>query len=79
MNQNIPPINYTVSSTQNISRTSIRTMQRIDSLPEDSDPILQAATTQVEDTEGVQLRNPFTNEIIPIPTPSNDPNDPLNW
>jgi hypothetical protein len=57
---------------------SIRTMQRIDPLPEDSDPILQAVTTQVEDTQGVQLRSPFTNEIILIPTPSNDPNDPLN-
>ncbi|KAK5663370.1 hypothetical protein OQA88_3798 [Cercophora sp. LCS_1] len=27
----------------------------------------------------VQLRDHETNEIILIPTPSNDPNDPLNW
>ena len=27
----------------------------------------------------LQLRNVETNEIILIPTPSSDPNDPLNW
>ncbi|KAH6853726.1 major facilitator superfamily domain-containing protein [Chaetomium sp. MPI-CAGE-AT-0009] len=27
----------------------------------------------------VRLRDPETNEIILIPTPSSDPNDPLNW
>ncbi|KAJ5938032.1 hypothetical protein N7454_004374 [Penicillium verhagenii] len=27
----------------------------------------------------VQLRNPITNDIILVPTPSKDPNDPLNW
>ncbi|KAH6648286.1 hypothetical protein BKA67DRAFT_574276 [Truncatella angustata] len=27
----------------------------------------------------VRLRHHETNEIILIPTPSNDPNDPLNW
>ncbi|KAI3550562.1 hypothetical protein CSPX01_01612 [Colletotrichum filicis] len=27
----------------------------------------------------VQLRHNETNEIILVPTPSNDPNDPLNW
>lgn len=27
----------------------------------------------------VRLRHPETNEIILIPTPSSDPNDPLNW
>lgn len=27
----------------------------------------------------VQLRDHETNEIILIPTPSSDPNDPLNW
>lgn len=26
-----------------------------------------------------RMRNVDTNEIILIPTPSNDPNDPLNW
>lgn len=27
----------------------------------------------------LRLRHVDTNEIILIPTPSNDPNDPLNW
>ena len=27
----------------------------------------------------VQLRHQDTNEIILIPAPSDDPNDPLNW
>jgi len=27
----------------------------------------------------LRLRNVETNEIILLPTPSNDPNDPLNW
>lgn len=27
----------------------------------------------------VRLRHHETNEIILIPAPSNDPNDPLNW
>lgn len=27
----------------------------------------------------LQLRHHETNEIILIPTPTNDPNDPLNW
>jgi len=27
----------------------------------------------------LRLRNEHTNEIILIPTPSTDPNDPLNW
>lgn len=27
----------------------------------------------------VRLRHHETNEIILVPTPSNDPNDPLNW
>lgn len=27
----------------------------------------------------VRLRHPETNEVILIPTPSSDPNDPLNW
>lgn len=27
----------------------------------------------------LRLRHVETNEIILIPTPSNDPNDPLNW
>jgi hypothetical protein len=27
----------------------------------------------------VRLRHEETNEIILVPTPTNDPNDPLNW
>lgn len=27
----------------------------------------------------VRLRNAATKEIILVPTPANDPNDPLNW
>lgn len=27
----------------------------------------------------VQLRHHETNEIILVPTPTDDPNDPLNW
>lgn len=27
----------------------------------------------------VRLRHHETNEIILVPTPSSDPNDPLNW
>jgi hypothetical protein len=27
----------------------------------------------------VRLRHHDTNEVILIPTPSSDPNDPLNW
>ncbi|KAF4556633.1 Hypothetical protein D9617_1g085110 [Elsinoe fawcettii] len=35
--------------------------------------------TQVNTLGHLRLRNEQTNEIILIPTPSNDPNDPLNW
>jgi hypothetical protein len=64
---------------RSISRMSTRTMQRLNSVLEDSGLILEAATTYLEDIEGVQLRNLHINEIILIPVPSNDPNDPLNW
>jgi len=38
------------------------------------------AAPRVRRTLGnVRLRHQETNEIILIPTPSNDPNDPLNW
>ncbi|TKX18294.1 MFS transporter-like protein 171 [Elsinoe australis] len=35
--------------------------------------------TQTNTLGHLRLRNQQTNEIILIPTPSNDPNDPLNW
>ncbi|KAF2220788.1 major facilitator superfamily domain-containing protein [Elsinoe ampelina] len=35
--------------------------------------------TQVNTLGHLRLRHELTNEIILIPTPSNDPNDPLNW
>lgn len=50
-------------------------------------PALQPERTEEEKVEktrkrtlgNVRLRHQETNEIILIPTPSNDPNDPLNW
>lgn len=50
-----------------------------------ADRITDAASDRLErDTKKmtfghVQLRDHETNEIILVPTPSNDPNDPLNW
>lgn len=32
-----------------------------------------------ESLGAIQLRHRETNEVILVPTPSNDPNDPLNW
>lgn len=40
----------------------------------DPDEILQTNTLGT-----VRLRHAETKEIILIPTPSRDPNDPLNW
>lgn len=34
---------------------------------------------RVETLGTVRLRHYETNEVILVPTPSNDPNDPLNW
>jgi hypothetical protein len=34
---------------------------------------------KVETLGTLRLRHHETREIILIPTPSNDPNDPLNW
>lgn len=34
---------------------------------------------KVETLGSVRHRDELTNEIILVPTPSNDPNDPLNW
>lgn len=38
-----------------------------------------ASLGKVETLGSLRLRHHETNEIILIPTPSNDPNDPLNW
>ena len=54
---------------------------------ESESPIQEMKTHQTDDTilasrsnlGTIQLRNAHTKEIILIPTPSNDPNDPLNW
>lgn len=35
--------------------------------------------TRVETLGTVRLRHHQTNEVILIPKPSDDPNDPLNW
>lgn len=37
------------------------------------------AETRQNTLGSVRLRHHETNEIILVPTPSNDPNDPLNW
>lgn len=37
------------------------------------------AETRENTLGNVRLRHHETNEIILVPTPSNDPNDPLNW
>ena len=34
---------------------------------------------RIQTLGNVRLRQHDTNEIILIPTPSNDPSDPLNW
>lgn len=41
------------------------------------DPVAQVTPMRTLGT--VRLRNHETNELILVPTPSNDPNDPLNW
>lgn len=38
-----------------------------------------AVVKKVETLGSVRHRHEHTNEIILVPTPSNDPNDPLNW
>jgi hypothetical protein len=35
--------------------------------------------TKVQTLGSVRLRHHETNQVILIPTPTNDPNDPLNW
>lgn len=37
------------------------------------------AAKRVETLGTVRHRHEHTQEIILVPTPSNDPNDPLNW
>ncbi|TVY39109.1 putative MFS-type transporter [Lachnellula subtilissima] len=39
----------------------------------------KSAAKRVETLGTVRHRHEHTNEIILVPTPSNDPNDPLNW
>ncbi|GAW15966.1 hypothetical protein ANO14919_053880 [Xylariales sp. No.14919] len=40
---------------------------------------IQTGEQRRETLGNVRLRDYHTNEVILIPTPSNDPNDPLNW
>ncbi|KAH7141089.1 major facilitator superfamily domain-containing protein [Dactylonectria macrodidyma] len=49
------------------------------STPSKSEAAATAETTAVNTLGHVRLRHEVTNEIILIPTPSNDPRDPLNW
>lgn len=49
--------------------------------------VRQRSGTKYDEQEGAQvktlghlrLRDEDTNEVILVPTPSNDPKDPLNW
>lgn len=44
------------------------------------EPVKAVETSNAVHTLGhVRLRDVTTNEIILIPTPSDDPHDPLNW
>jgi hypothetical protein len=40
---------------------------------------LQPNETRTDVLGSLRLRHQETNEIILIPTPTDDPNDPLNW
>lgn len=48
-------------------------IERYDSV--DEEPKVKSVNT----LGSVRLRHATTNELILVPTPSNDPNDPLNW
>jgi hypothetical protein len=39
----------------------------------------KAEHTRQRTLGNIRLRHHETNKIILVPTPSNDPNDPLNW
>lgn len=45
----------------------------------DSHNFNQKHVTDIETLGHLRLRDAETNKIILIPTPSSDPNDPLNW
>lgn len=47
-------------------------------LPEDQEHPKEERMRQ-QTLGNVRLRHHETNEIILLPTPSKDPNDPLNW
>lgn len=53
---------------------SIASMAPQTTADRDADEIMQSATLG-----HLRLRHIETNEILLIPTPSRDPNDPLNW
>lgn len=48
----------------------------LESIPSHSKP---EAIEHIHTLGSVQLRNVQTKEIILVPQPSNDPNDPLRW
>ncbi|KAK9421628.1 putative Major facilitator superfamily (MFS) profile domain-containing protein [Seiridium unicorne] len=54
----------------NNEMTTATGLDKVDSMAEE---------TRMRTLGTVRLRHHETNEIILIPTPSNDPNDPLNW
>lgn len=47
--------------------------------PEDHEDTKVVGAMRQRTLGNVRLRHHETNEIILVPTPSNDPNDPLNW
>lgn len=50
----------------------INTMTKIEKMSDNK-------VEKVNTLGSVRLRDAHTNEIILVPSPSNDPNDPLNW
>jgi hypothetical protein len=61
-----------VESTTPVASAEPANMEHIESYK-------STAVKRVETLGTVRHRHEHTNAIILIPTPSNDPNDPLNW
>lgn len=59
-----------------MARDDIAPTSRIDAEDYETSKLAEARQNTLGN---VRLRHHETNEIILVPTPSNDPNDPLNW
>lgn len=46
---------------------------------EETAPELKHLAPRKQTLGTIHLRNNDTGDVILVPTPSNDPNDPLNW